>query len=401
MDACESTTARSPLTAAGLFAGIGGIELGLRSAGIETVLVSEIEPGAAAVLEERFPDVELNRDVRTLRDVRGASIVAAGFPCQDLSQAGRTAGIAGRNSGLVGEVMRLIAPEEGPDWVVLENVPFMLSLARGAAMRFVAESLEELGYSWAYRVVDARSFGLPQRRRRVLLVASRVHDPGTVLFADEVDEPAFEGSPGRAVGFYWTEGARGLGWAADGVPTLKGGSTIGIPSPPAILLPDGRVVTPHVRDAERLQGFEEGWSEPGVANGTTRRRGEAHRWKLVGNAVSVPMSTWLAGRIVRPGVWDESRLLGDVARGRGFPGAACGGPGRRPREVAINAWADARPYRHLAEFLEHETAPLSIRAATGFLKRCRAGSLRFAPGFLGAIEEHLERSEAPIFAGSA
>ena len=66
----------------------------------------------------------------------------------------------------------------------------------------------------------------------------------------------------RLHGFYWTEGVRGLGWAPDAIPTLKNGSTIGIASPPAILLPWGEVMTPDIRDAERLQGFAEDWTLP-------------------------------------------------------------------------------------------------------------------------------------------
>src|SRR5690606_19679397 len=96
-------------------------------------------------------------------------------------------------------------------------------------------------------------------------------------------------------GFYWTEGLRGLGWAVNAVPTLKGGSSIGIPSPPAIVLPDGRVVTPDIRDAERLQGFPADWTK--VAETVARR---SARWRLVGNAVSVPAADWIGKRLLKP-----------------------------------------------------------------------------------------------------
>ena len=154
--------------------------------------------------------------------------MAAGFPCQDLSQAGMTAGITGTRSGLVDEVFRLVKRRKGPRWLLLEKVLFMLQLARGAAMRHVTSSLEELGYSWAYRVIDARAFGLPQRRMRVLMLASRTDDPRDVLFADDAG-PVLDGDPqAHPCGFYWTEAIRGLGWAVNAVPTLKGGSTVGI-----------------------------------------------------------------------------------------------------------------------------------------------------------------------------
>ena len=241
-------------------------------------------------------------------------------------------------------------------------------------MRFLTSELERLGFNWAYRTVDARSFGVPQRRQRVLLAASRDDDPRCVLFADEAGPAEPEPTPDSVYGFYWTEGRGGLGWAVDGVPTLKGGSTIGIPSPPAIWFPqDGLIGTPDVRDAERLQGFDEDWTLPALALGRGARKGEALRWKLVGNAVCAPMSAWLGSRLREPGENDTS-LEGDlVPRGRGWPRAACGGPGREPRSVGMSLWPVNKPLQRLGDFLEFEPRPLSARAAAGFLSRAQAG----------------------------
>src|SRR5205807_2521870 len=97
---------------------------------------------------------------------RKIDIVTAGFPCQDLSQAGRTSGISGQNSRLVWEVFRLIE-QRLPRFVLFENVPFMLKLHRGKAISRIVTRLERLGYHWAYRVVDAQAFGVPQRRPRI------------------------------------------------------------------------------------------------------------------------------------------------------------------------------------------------------------------------------------------
>ena len=170
----------------GLFAGIGGLELGLAEHGWRSELLCEIDPGAQAVLAARFRGVALHADVTTLRALPpGTELVAAGFPCQDLSQAGRTAGIRGARSGLVDEVFRLVKRKRGPRWLLIENVPFMLQLGQGAAMRHITDALAALGYTWAYRLVDARAFGLPQRRQRVLMLASRTEDPRTVLFGED------------------------------------------------------------------------------------------------------------------------------------------------------------------------------------------------------------------------
>jgi DNA (cytosine-5)-methyltransferase 1 len=368
----------------GLFAGIGGLELGLHQAGHKTTLLCEKDPAATAVLRSRFAAVPIHEDVTTLRSIpRGSSLLVAGFPCQDLSQAGRTSGIAGAESGLIGEVFRLVAKHKIP-WILLENVPFMLQLNRGEAMNVIASKLELLGYAWAYRVVDTRSFGLPQRRRRVYLVAALKGDPRTVLFADEAGQSEVSGTnpSSLARGFYWTEGNRGLGWAVDAIPTLKGGSAVGIPSAPAILLSSGEIATPEIRDAERLQGFAADWTKPAedVAKPSIR-------WKLVGNAVSVPAAAWVGRRLLRPGdpiAFDTTELT----RKGPWPTAAWNtGQGRR--RVLASEWPVNRKYSSLETFLKYPTTPLSEKATAGFLRRAEQASLRFEPGFLDAVRQHL------------
>jgi DNA (cytosine-5)-methyltransferase 1 len=374
------------LTVVGLFAGIGGIELGLHRAGHSTVSLCEIDDAACAVLGARFAGLPLSRDVRRLKSLPRCDLVVAGFPCQDLSQAGRTAGIRGENSGLVQSVFRLFAAaKHAPTWLLLENVPFMLQLGRGKAMRYVTTTLEELGLSWAYRVVDTRAFGLPQRRRRVILLASRTEDPREVLLVEDEEEQDLSDATGRACGFYWTEGIRGLGWAVDAVPTLKGGSTIGIPSPPAIRMPDGSIVLPDIRDAERLQGFDAGWTKP--AESVSRRKGI--RWKLVCNAVSVPVAEWVGERLRYPQRYSEA---GDqtLSANEPWPQAAWGRRGRAYR-VPLSAWPTRKPYVSLADFLKYPSTPLSARATKGFWKRTKRSSLRFPAGFLSDVERHLER----------
>ena len=250
---------------AGLFAGIGGVELGFQRAlghDVETTMFCEWWEPAKQVLLTRFADVEVHPDIRELRDLPSeANVVTAGFPCTDLSQAGRTAGITGQNSGLVSHVfdaLRLAGQSRALPTLVIENVPNMLALNRGRAMEYLIEEIEALGYRWAYRVVDSRFTGVPQRRRRVLLVASVDLDPRAVLFADDAGPRPAADLADDAFGFYWTEGRGGLGWAQDAVPTLKGGSTIGIPSPPAIWVPGGpvgrRLIKPGIEDAEALEG---------------------------------------------------------------------------------------------------------------------------------------------------
>lgn len=370
----------------GLFAGIGGIERGLSSSGHEAVALCEIDDGALSVLEKHFPGVPLHRDICALRSIpRGVDLVAAGFPCQDLSQAGQTAGITGPRSGLVGHVFRLLERRRTP-WVLIENVPFMLRLGKGKALEVIIGELERLGYRWAYRVVDTLAFGLPQRRERVFLLASRTNDPRSVLLLDDAGEPApRKPARKRSLGFFWTEGVRGLGTAIDAVPTLKGGSSIGIPSPPAILLPNGRVVTPDIRDAERLQGFEPDWTLP--AHSGRRRAG--HRWKLVGNAVTVDVARWIGRRLRSPGDYDDS-WDAPLPPGAPWPTAAWSN-GKHRHAARISTWPVAIEGPPIREFLRYETRDLSTRATTGFLGRLRSSSLRRPHWFEQALEDHLDR----------
>jgi DNA (cytosine-5)-methyltransferase 1 len=379
-------TKSASLRVAGLFAGIGGIESGLQQAGHESVFLCEWDEAAGRVLADRFPGIPLEGDIAQVDRLPEVDLVTAGFPCQDLSQAGRTAGIAGSRSGLVEHVFRLLDRADAPPmWLLFENVSFMLQLDRGEAMRWLTAELDGRGFTWAYRVVDTRAFGLPQRRQRVLLLASRLEDPRPVLLNQDHGEVEITDRSGLACGFYWTEGVRGLGWAVDAVPTLKGGSTIGIPSPPAICQPGtGRVVTPDLRDAERLQGFPSDWT---AAADVLPRGRRTSRWKLVGNAVSVPVATWVGERLRGSEDYDSSR--DQALPGARWPRAAWG-RGDERRAVDVSMWPVAIPRPHLHEYLEYEPASLSARATAGFLSRARRGTLRIPEDLICEAETHLE-----------
>lgn len=372
----------------GLFAGIGGLELGLKQAGHEAILFSEFWEPAAAVLSARFSGVENVGDIASLKRLPPETeLLVGGFPCQDLSQAGKTLGIGGSRSGLVGHVFRLLDRKRVP-WVLLENVSFMLHLDRGRAMRHLIEAFEERGYRWAYRVVNSLAF-LPQRRERVIFLASKVGDPRDVLFVDEAHpRPEATNLNTHAHGFYWTEGIRGLGWAPDAVPTLKNGSTLGIASPPAIMLPEGTIVKPDIRDAERLQGFPADWTKPAEAV-----RKPSWRWSLVGNAVSVPVAEWVGARLASSGRYDPARTGGALADSDRWPRAAFWN-GNSCNSVSISDYPEWRDRQPLHRFLEFPAELLSARATSGFLERTGRGSLRFVPGFRERVAAHLSRMQA-------
>ena len=368
----------------GLYAGIGGFELGFERSGHRTLLMSEIDPDALRVIRHRFGHVAIDTDVVKLSALpEETDVVTAGFPCQDLSMAGRKKGLDGDKTRVVDALFRLLEVRRAP-WLVVENVYFMLHLARGAAMEHVVSRLERLGYRWASRVVDSRAFGLPQRRRRVYIVASLDGDPRDVLLADDAPDrswPALDLA--RPIGFYWTEGRSGHGLTADAVPPLKTGSGLGIPSPPGVLLPTGRVATPPIEAVERFQGFPARWTSL-LRNA---RKGR-NRWRLVGNAVSVPVAEWIGRRLTTPGVYD-GRNDREFINGTRWPKAAWCMGGERMVANVSECPVDERRGRLSASATE-KWPDLSQRALAGFVRRAHEGRLRYPSGFLAALEANLE-----------
>lgn len=153
-----------------LFSGIGGLDLAAEAAwGAHTIWHCEIDPHAREVLRARWPDAVLHDDVRTLTadTAEPIDVLTGGFPCQDLSVAGKRAGLDGERSGLYGEMLR-IAAELRPEWVVFENVPPLLRYRAR-----VEQDLERMGYGSIWQVCEASDVGAPHRRQRVFVVARR------------------------------------------------------------------------------------------------------------------------------------------------------------------------------------------------------------------------------------
>jgi len=164
-------------TAVSLFAGVGGFDLALERAGVKVVASVEWDKNAQNVLKRRFPNATIFGDIQgvTGEQLRATGfnptdgIITGGFPCQDLSVAGKRAGLEGSRSGLFWEICRLL-DETRTQTFILENVPGLLSSNNGRDMAVVIEALVKRGYRLAWRVLDAQYFGVPQRRRRVFIV---------------------------------------------------------------------------------------------------------------------------------------------------------------------------------------------------------------------------------------
>ena len=244
---------KNQLTAVSLFAGVGGFDLALERAGVKVVAAVEIDKNARGVLAKQFPNTKLFNDVTTVtrKDLQDAGfipengIITGGFPCQDLSVAGKRAGLAGKRSGLYWEIIRLV-DELTPKYLVLENVPGLLSSNGGRDMGTVIGALTDRGYGVAWRVLDAQYFGVPQRRRRVFIVgclgdperASEILALSEGLRGDtstsrkKGKETSGDAGQGALVGFSHTQGLDAQP-STDAFPTLRvggGGHAISLPT---------------------------------------------------------------------------------------------------------------------------------------------------------------------------
>jgi DNA (cytosine-5)-methyltransferase 1 len=150
------------------FCGIGGFSLGFQRAGFEIIGGCEIDPYARAVWEKRF-EIEPDGDIRTIEHV-SADIICGGFPCQPFSVAGLQGGTQDKRD-LWPELNRVIRASQ-PRWIVLENVPALLSIERGSVFGRLLRDLAESGYDAEWDCLPASAFGAPHQRDRVFIVAN-------------------------------------------------------------------------------------------------------------------------------------------------------------------------------------------------------------------------------------
>lgn len=156
------------MTVGSLFSGVGGLDLGFERAGFEIAWVCEKDEFCRKVLSKHWPTVPIYDDVTTLRTPPAVDVLAGGFPCQDISEAGKGAGLDGERSGLWWEYLRLIR-QLRPRYVVAENVSELASRGLDA----VLGSLAELGYDAEWETLSSCAFGAAHTRERVFVVAYR------------------------------------------------------------------------------------------------------------------------------------------------------------------------------------------------------------------------------------
>lgn len=295
---------------ASFFSGIGGFDLGFQNAGLSVVYQCEIDDFCNSLLERHWPNVERSRDIREVRngkDVPKAELWCAGFPCQDVSlaRARQRAGLNGRHTSLFYEFARLV-DDARPEIVILENVPGLLSSHSGRDFWVILGILDKLGYAVAWRVLDSRFFGVPQSRRRLYLVGYRGDPAGaaSLLFEPQCsqgDIEAIGGTGAKSLSpFKESLGdprvgpiVQRLGYclaATSGRHTGTDWSRTYITYPDAV-----RRITP--LEAERLQGFPDGWTVPVGLNHKALAGQDSARYAALGNAVTVPVAEWIGNRV--------------------------------------------------------------------------------------------------------
>ena len=259
-----------------LFAGIGGLEMGLEWAGLgHTVWQAESDEFCRAVLAKHWPDAERFEDVRevTQETAEPVDILCGGFPCQDISLAGTGKGLHGKRSGLWWEYHRIIR-ELRPRIVVVENV----SALRSRGLAAVLGSLAEVGYDAQWDCIPAQAVGAPHRRDRLFVVAWRVSDP--VGDAVRVESERGPGAPQAG-----DEGDEEFGYVGEAMADRDGGGRHGQGWPPR-------------PDDLHAWGRLPPDSQPAIcrmAHGIPHR---AHRLRALGNAV-VPQVAQIIGKWIK------------------------------------------------------------------------------------------------------
>ena len=156
-----------------LFSGIGGFSLGLERAGMKTTAFCEIDPYCREVLKKHWPGILKFKDIEYLQPKKGDyDLICGGFPCQDISVAGKKEGIDGNRSGLWKEFYRIIK-EVSPRWVIIENVANL----RNLGLAQVIKDLWKIGYVGEWHIISARSIGACHLRERVWIIAYPDRNP--------------------------------------------------------------------------------------------------------------------------------------------------------------------------------------------------------------------------------
>jgi len=338
-----------------LFSGIGGLE----HPAFAPLLFCEWDRECQAVLrnEPRNATSTIHGDVTQLYDPPKASFVTGGWPCQDISSAGKQNGLAGGRSGLFFDMLR-VATKAVAHTIIGENVPNLLTLNKGRDFEIVKQTLRDEGYPYiAWRIVNAREFGLPQDRSRLFIVASKQPKYAQALHAEiplaEISAPTL-----NVHGFYWTGGKRSICYSSGYVPALKVGGTDN-KGRGTVAIFDGLTVRKlTVSENMRLQGFPT-LLDTGLPPSTLLR--------MAGNAVAKPVGQFIVSSVMAAKPPTGTRTGFSMRAKNGyFDGEIEWAIEHQPSNLASN----------LGDFLDQGSLPpLSAQASAGLIVRSvRSGS---------------------------
>ena len=300
-----------PLRVASFFTGIGGFDLGFELAGHKVVMQCEIDSFCTSVLENKWPDVKRFSDIRkvTSAAIPASDIWVGGFPCQDVSVArmGPRAGLKGARSGLFHEFARLLG-ESRPRVFIIENVPGLLSSHNGRDFGIIVRTLADFGYSVGWRMFNSKNFGVAQSRQRIYIVGCYRDQRGPVeiLFEPECGSGnATTGKPNGAPAVRPFKDVLGdprkgplfqrIAYCLYACSARHTGTDW---SRTYVTYPKGRVRRLTPSECEAVQGFPRGWTA--IQNYVSDLdKSDSLRYQALGNAVTVPVAEWLAGRVAR------------------------------------------------------------------------------------------------------
>jgi site-specific DNA-cytosine methylase len=253
---------------------------GLEHPHITPELFCERDVVCQQLLKRRYPDVAIHSDIVDLFDPPSVDIVSGGWPCQDISIAGRQVGLSGTRSGLFHELVR-VSKQASAHTLILENVPNLLVINDGQDFEQILSTLTEEGFRYvSWRVLNAREFRLPQDRRRLFIVASRHRERALALHSaipnpetNSVESPA-------SFGFYWTAGSRSLCCSPGYVPALKIGASDERGRAPVAVFRGGVARKLSAMQFLSLQGFRDL---------PVDELSKASLLRMAGNAVALPV----------------------------------------------------------------------------------------------------------------
>jgi DNA (cytosine-5)-methyltransferase 1 len=285
---------------ASFFSGIGGFDLGFERAGMQVIFQCEIDQFCQKILKRHWPQVPLYEDIRTLVPaiIPTADLWCAGWPCQDLSHANtERKGLAGERSGLFYKFMELVG-EVQPPWLVLENVPGLLSAEEGTALEVVIDTRETHGYLGGWLSCNALDTGLPHDRDRVFFIASFRSQCAYRIFTDSRElsgDSAARKSSRKKTRFGVCEGV--IGDSPLVVQRRRGfGYTLAKSVCPTLRAQTGGHQGGH-SDRPILCGEKLDLDRVGKVDGVSPRM-DSRRGRLLGNAVVPGIAQWIGRKIL-------------------------------------------------------------------------------------------------------